>query len=185
MAFSLWAVCLTDLVTPSSAWPFDSFKSILQIVCQKSCIGCLPCVYYAQVVHCPRAYVVVIQAVLVEVDDNDEALEKPVFQCQTCKAVRDDAPAYSGRLQLEFRDSGETLSPYASRAMVKHVTGNRSADAWGLPGSAERLWLRNSLRAWEGKEYTVSINTAPARNGLAFYMSNLVESMPVVKRARH
>ena len=122
------------------------------------------------------------QAVLVEVDDDDVALEEPLYQCQACRATRVDPPEVTGRLQLELRNGGSSLQAFASKNLVTTIAGGWEPAKWGAVDSEQRLSLRNQLSRWEGQEYMAAINTAPTKTGLAFYVSHL--SQPSAKKAR-
>ena len=125
-----------------------------------------------------------MQAVLLEVDDDDVALDKPLYQCQVCKGTQEEAPEVTGRLMLDLKSSGSVLQAYASKALVKHITGGREPAVWGDSGSEQRLSLRNMLNKWESGEYLAALNTAPAKNGIAYFVSALTKVQASSKRAR-
>ena len=124
-----------------------------------------------------------MQTIYVEVDDNDEPLDSPGYQCQICKVVRAEPPAPTGRLLLGLKSNGHSVDAYASKPFVSKLTNQREASQWGSMGSEQRLTLRNTLHRWEGKDYRATLNTAPAmNNGVAFYVSRLVELNAASKR---
>ena len=123
--------------------------------------------------------------VTTDVDDETELqLEAEVSKCKACGSTREQPPEVQGKLRAVVADEGERLDLFCHPDIVRKLTAQLKAPAWGDPGSDARADLRAQLEGWCGKMYCLTVTCNAGR----FYLNGLHalsrSSQPVVKRQR-